>query len=209
MCNSGVGLTPIVDDKTHWFGVCGIANGLAVMRDEETLSLWDHITGEAFEGPMAGRRLDFWPVFMTTVTAVLQKHPDIKLLPSDYRSLGKSFSGMMHRKKIEARGRMPRFFRKSMSRDVDPRLEAHAQGLGVIVGEEGKYYPMSAIPKGGRIEDDWLERTLQVERNQLDGVLFARWLDSGEVPMQLLTRWYGFSFTYPGCAIYGEPILGS
>jgi hypothetical protein len=112
----------------------------------------------------------------------------------------------MVRKKIDARGKMPRFFRKSMSQEVDPRLDAHPQGLGVIVGEEGKYYPMTAVPKGGRIEDDWLGRTLQVERDHRDGVLFADWVDNGEVPMQLLTRWYGFSFTYPGCAIYGEKI---
>jgi hypothetical protein len=29
------------------------------------------------------------------------------------------------------------------------------------------------------------------------------WSD-GEVPMQLLSRWYGFAFTYPGCRIVPE-----
>jgi len=39
------------------------------MRDEETESLWDHITGECFDGPLIGERLAFWGVEMTTVEA--------------------------------------------------------------------------------------------------------------------------------------------
>ena len=47
-----------------------------------------------------------------------------------------------------------------------------------------------------------MDRPIKIERSAIDGVPKATWLDNGEVPMQLLTRWYGFSFTYPGCLIY-------
>ena len=86
-CNSGVGLTPVVDGKVHSFGVVGLANGLAVMRDEETESLWDHITGECFEGPLTGKILDFWPVSITTVAAEGANHTETILLKSGHRSI--------------------------------------------------------------------------------------------------------------------------
>ena len=204
MCNSGVGLTPVVDDKIYHFGVCGVINGLAVMRDEETQSLWDHISGECFEGSMAGKRLDFWPVFMTNVSAELTNHPDTMLLKSNYRSLAQlAFSKVLHnRKKIDGYNPIPPMFRKSMNGAVDPRRPESEQGFGIIVGDEGKYYPLASLPKGGEIADEWLGRTLQIKRSALDGVPFATWADDGEAPMQLLTRWYGFSFTYPDCVIF-------
>jgi hypothetical protein len=187
--------------------VPGISNGLAVMRDEESLSLWDHITGECFDGPLAGERMNFWPVVLTTVEAELAKYPDVILLQSNYRSLqsgvmrvvlGKSFINREGTKLLP-------HFRKSMHAEIDPRRPEGEQGLGVLGdNDQGKYYPMQAIPKGGVIEDVWNGRKLRIERNALDGVPFARWIDSNEPPMQLLTRWYGFSFTYPNCEIYGE-----
>ena len=90
-----------------------------------------------------------------------------------------------------------------MHSKIDPRLPKGEQGLGVMNGvDHGKFYPMRAIPKGGAIEDQWLDRPLRIERGAIDGVPFAHWVDNNESPMQLLTRWYGFSFTYPNCDIY-------
>lgn len=96
-------------------------------------------------------------------------------------------------------------FRKSMNSDIDPRLPEGENGLGIMTDDhQAKFYPMSAIPKGSVIEDDWLGRKLIVQRGALDGVPRAKWADGSGRPMQLLTRWYGFSFTYPNCDIY-EP----
>jgi hypothetical protein len=75
------------------------------------------------------------------------------------------------------------------------------QGLGVIVGNKAKYYPMNRIPADG-IWDIWLGRKLRVQRGAIDGVPRASWQDTNEEPLQLLTRWYGFSFTYPRCEIF-------
>ena len=40
VCNSGVGLIPIVDGRTHHFGAVGFVNGLSVISDKETGTLW-------------------------------------------------------------------------------------------------------------------------------------------------------------------------
>ncbi len=176
------------------------------MRDEETLSLWDHITGECFDGPLSGQRLAFWGTQLTLVAAALAEYPDIILLKSDYKSFG-SFvmKNVVHRSvNINANGtHLPPGFRNSMSGEIDGRLPYGTQGLGVMDDlNAGKFYPLDAIPQGGTIEDEWLGRPLQVSRGAVDGVLSAVWTDTNEAPMQLTSRWYGFAFTFPDCEIY-------
>ena len=175
------------------------------MRDEETGSVWDHITGECFQGPLAGEWLDFWHVSLTNVAAELTSHPETILLKSDYRSL-KSLVMKLVSKRLgyNRKGTILALrFRKSMHKAIDPRLPEGEQGLGLVDGtEQGKFYPVKMIPKGGEVIDEWLGHKVRINRNALDGVPFATWLETGEEPMQLLSRWYGFSFTYPDCEIY-------
>lgn len=182
----------------------GVINGLAVLSDIETNTRWDHITGEAFDGPLAGERLDVWPICMTTVGAALIETPKIEIYFSTYFSFSWWFSQRIYSRFIKKNKLwIPPLFYFSMGKAIDPRLPRQAQGLGVIVGKRAKYYPVNSIPPKG-IEDNWRGRSLCLMINDLDNVPFAVWNDTGERPMQLLTRWYGFSFTYPGCGIYGE-----
>ena len=41
----------------HHFDVVGLYDALFVMQDNETKTLWNHITGEPLYGPMVGRTL--------------------------------------------------------------------------------------------------------------------------------------------------------
>ncbi len=192
-----------MNGRVHWFGAAGLANGLAILADEETRSRWDHITGEAFDGPLAGQQLDVWPIEITTVDAALARYPAVKLLCSRHQSPLHWFFNFAQRGSfINRKSFLPPGFRNTMSQAVDPRLDELAQGLGVIDGDRGKFFPMASLAKGEQIDDNWRGRPLRVERRMDDGVLVARWLDDEASPMQLLTRWYGFSFTYPGCEIY-------
>lgn len=184
-----------------------MANGLAVMRDEETKSLWDHITGECFEGPLEGERLPFWPVYLTTVEAELHSHPDVLLLRSGYRSIKTGVMNMILKSRTglhtEGTTLLPQF-RNTMNGKIDPRLPEGEQGLGLMTEDhQARFYPVRLIPKGGCIMDTWQGKKVQIERSAIDGVPVATYVDSDEVPMQLLSRWYGFAFTYPDCEIYG------
>ena len=181
-----------------------MTNGLAILADRETRTRWDHITGEAVAGPLAGYQLDVWSVHMTTVAAALTEHSDINIFPSNFRSLRRRLAQKLYPRFIHSSVWLPGFFYASMSESIDPRLDKLTQGLGVIVGKKAKYYPMDRIPVNG-LRDAWLNRTLCIERGVIDGVPRAIWTDSAEKPMQLLSRWYGFSFTYPGCGIYEAP----
>jgi hypothetical protein len=191
----------LIDGKVHHFGAVGFVNGLAVISDSETRSLWDHITGEAFDGPLAGEQLDFWPIRMTTVGTALSELTDIEIYFSTYFSWVWWISQRVYGRFIHRRWLwMPLIFYFSMNRRIDSRLSGQTQGLGVIVGKRARFYPMQGIKDG--IEDDWFGRTLLIQKHDLDHVPFAMWKDSGEQPLQLLTRWYGFSFTYPNCEIW-------
>ncbi len=197
----------MVDGRIHHFGAIGLINGLAVLADRETRTHWDHISGAAFSGPLSGHQLPAWPIRMTTVAAALDENPDISLYLSGYRSLAWKIAQILYPRFIHARVWLPFPFYASMNSPIDARLDKLTQGLGVIVDHTARYYPMQYIPANG-LEDDWDGRVLIVRRGRLDGVPFAIWEDGGQAPMQLLSRWYGFSFTYPQCEIY-TPKYGS
>jgi hypothetical protein len=191
-----------VNGNVHHFGAIGFTNGLAVLADRETCKHWDHITGEAFAGPMAGMRLDVWSIQMTTVAAARAAYPSLEVSLSGYRSFQKKLAQWLYPRFIHGRVLFPWFFYASLSEPIDPRLDKMTQGLGVIVGEQAKFYPLGSIAEAG-INDDWQGRILHINRGALDGVPHAAWLDTNDEPMQLLTRWYGFSYTYPNCGVYG------
>lgn len=172
-----------------------------MLGDRETRTHWDHITGEAFKGRLAGRRLDVWPIQMTTVAAALAEDPELVALPSTMRTFRWWLAQKLYPRFINSKPWIPAPFYLSMTAPIDPRLDRSTQGLGVVAGERSKYYPVGVIPSGG-LDDDWNGRVLHVERGKLDGVPRATWADTGEQPMQLLSRWYGFSFTYPACEVH-------
>lgn len=188
----------------HWFGVTGLANGLAVLGDEETWSAWDHITGEAFDGPLAGERLAAWPIVISSVAAELERDRSLLVLRQSYRwTLKRVLQSVPTYRTTAERTRFPPGFRRTLSGPVDPRRPVFEPGLGVIVGERARFYPFAGLPDGSAVTDEWFGRPLYVTRQAPDAPR-ARWIDRPEIPMQLLTRWYGFVFTYPKCSIY-EP----
>lgn len=174
------------------------------MADTETHTLWNPVTGEAFDGPLKGRSMEIWPIFITDVGSELSTHPNTQLYFSTYQSPKKWILGLLSKPLmgINKHGFIPPFFYKSMSKPIDPRLPKLNQGLGVIVGKRAKYYPMDRIPRDEVISEDWNRRTMTINRFGDDGIPRAVWKDTSELPMQLLSRWYGFSFSYPQCAIY-------
>ena len=183
-------------------------NGLSVMRDEVTSSLWDHVSAECFEGPLEGKRLEFWYVALTDVGTELDLHPDAILLFSDQRSFISTVMAKIAAPFLSYRNKkalMLPHFRWTMHSEVDPRLPEGEQGLDLRdEHDRAKFYPLSLIPEGGAIEDEWLGKKVIITRNKSDGVAYAAWAEGGQPPKQLLTRWYGFSFTYPDCDIYSN-----
>jgi Protein of unknown function (DUF3179) len=58
LCHTGIVWDPVVDGKRLHFRLAGINNGNALLRDEETKSVWQQSTGEAIFGPLKGQHLN-------------------------------------------------------------------------------------------------------------------------------------------------------
>ena len=198
VCNSGVGLTPIVDGKTFHFRAGGLYNGVVILTDDETGTYWDHITGAAVYGPLAGKQLENWGIAMTTVGAALEQEPEMILLRSHQQQMT---SWLMERLQwlFGKANFLPKFFLQTMGQ-TDDRLPKMAMGVGVVIDGEARFYTKTAIGEG--IADDWNGQTLYLRFGGSDRIPYAAWND-GTRPFQLYLRWYGFSLTFANCSVYG------
>jgi len=116
------------------------------MKDEETGSWWQQVTGEAILGPLKGKRLK--PVFMDELTFAVWKHEEPKgrvLAPDE---------------KIAAAGRYapPDWEEKMLSVPVATQLNEHtldkrALVAGVAINGATKAYPLGALQKHNPITD--------------------------------------------------------
>lgn len=84
VCNTGTKLSPRVDGRVARFETAGAYDGLLVMQDTGTRTLWNHITGEALYGPAVGRTLGpVGNVLQMTVKQALATEPDVRIAISD------------------------------------------------------------------------------------------------------------------------------
>ena len=182
----------------HHFSAGGLYNGLSLLIDDETRTYWDHITGEAVHGSLAGKRLDVWGIEMTTAGAALKREPGLRYYRSSPGLRGRLMSIV---ERVMPAWFIPVFAGRTMG-ERDKRLPEMELGLGVVTDAVRKFYPMRSI--GGGIEDELEGGRLRVFVGTEDSMPHALWPDE-TMPMQLFSRWYGFAFTYPNCEIYRDP----
>ena len=129
------------------FHLSGINNQNFIMRDEETGSWWQQVTGEAILGPLKGQRLR--QVFHDELTFGLWKRerPEGRVLRPD--------------EQIERAGKYPpadwdtRMAKVPVttSRGVDPQLEPRTLVVGVAAGGASRAYPFDAVVRQSPILD--------------------------------------------------------
>ena len=76
-------MIPRADGEVHWFAEHGLYDGLFLMRDEESGTYWNHMTGEAVYGPKVGSALEVSYLRQTTVAQILGQDPDALVALSD------------------------------------------------------------------------------------------------------------------------------
>lgn len=96
-----------------------------------------------------------------------------------------------------------RGFHRTMS-VVDDRLPEMTQGLGILEGREGVFYPINRIPPQG-IRIIWHDQPICIGNCEIDRLPYTVFEhDQDHRPMQLLMRWYGFSLTTADVRVYSE-----
>jgi hypothetical protein len=81
-----------VDDTTLTLVVSGkLWRNSLIMQDNQTGTLWSHITGEALDGTMKGRYLETIPSVQTTWADWFAEHPDTRLLKKEQEVRGSRY----------------------------------------------------------------------------------------------------------------------
>jgi hypothetical protein len=136
-----------VDGRVLHFHLAGINNQNFIMRDEETGTWWQQVSGKAIHGPLEGRQLK--GVFHDEISFALWKReqPQGRVLKPDERIAA---ANQYEAADWEAHvGRM----RVVAGTDVDQRLPPRTLVMGVALGVKSVAYPLTALQKQSPIID--------------------------------------------------------
>jgi hypothetical protein len=158
VCNTGTRLMPSVNGKPTRFAAAGIYDGMMLMQDAATGSIWDHVTGEALYGPAVGATLgEPGNVLQVTVKQALAMGPDTRIAISDrsYFAGGRrhgSLEGISLLGRTQARpdnrAGLSDVFIATLGHE-DARRPRMDLGLGIWSGTGSRYYPRDLIRRHG------------------------------------------------------------
>jgi hypothetical protein len=136
-----------IDGRVLHFRLAGINNQNFIMRDEETGSWWQQVSGKAILGPLKGRELK--RVFHDELSFAIWKSekPDGRVLkPEEKIAATDEYAPADWEARV---GRM----RVVDGTDVDQRLPPRPLVLGIEVGGKSAAYPLAALQKQSPIMD--------------------------------------------------------
>lgn len=223
-------MTPTVDGRRLHFESRGLYDGVSILWDRETETIWNHVTGEAMFGPLEGERLETSHLLHMNVEQALADYPDLEVAISD-REIGRPTAWTRFLERIPMlRDRL----RGTMGR-VDGRRPDMELGLGVWVGDAARYYPLERIvaeeqPVFGELGGErfvvYIDPISRTPAALMTSAQTASWTEAGlrfddgtvlkhgglfaadgtprttERPMQLFTRWYGFAIMFRDVEVY-------
>jgi len=136
-----------MDGRTLHFHLAGINNQNFIMRDEETGSWWQQVTGEAILGPLKGRRLKEVEHDELSFGIWKTEKPQGRVLRPDEKILA---AGEYAPANWEERMTRVRVVTPTGS---DQPLEARALVIGITLNNVSKAYPLSALQKQSPVID--------------------------------------------------------
>ena len=136
-----------VDGRVLHFRLAGINNQNFIMRDDETGTWWQQVTGLALHGPLKGRQLK--AVFHDELSFAIWKReqPQGRVLKPDER-----IAALNRYEAADWEMRVGRM-RVVEGADVDKRLAPRTLVIGLDVGGKSKAYPLDALQKQSPVVD--------------------------------------------------------
>jgi hypothetical protein len=158
VCNTATRLAPKVRGAATHFATAGVYDGLMVMQDSATGTIWNHVTGEALYGPAVGTTLGSpGNVLHATVKQLVVSAPDARIAISDrvYFAAGKrlgtvegiSLLGRKHGRP-DARTPLTDVFVATLGAE-DARRPRMDLGLGIWWDGGSRYYSRDLIRQHG------------------------------------------------------------
>jgi Protein of unknown function (DUF3179) len=145
LCHTGLVWSRILDRRTLHFRLAGINNGNALIRDEETSSIWQQSTGQSIFGPMKGRQLGLIRSDELTFSLWRAEQPQGLVLEPDpqYASEYDPKDWEQHIEKT-----------KTVIDTRQSGIAPHELMLGVAFDGKNKAYPIKTILTAKLIQDD-------------------------------------------------------
>jgi len=144
LCHTGIVWNRMIDGKTLHFRLAGINNGNALLRDEETSSIWQQSTGEAIFGPLKGRQLELVQSDELSFALWRREQPQGEVLKPDapYQA---HYDPKDWEKHIAAT--------RTVVDTTKTGMGPHQLMVGVTVAGQSKAYPIEAILAAKLIQD--------------------------------------------------------
>ncbi len=189
------------------FHLAGINNQNFIMRDEETGSWWQQVTGEAIQGPLKGAKLN--PVFHDELSFPVWKReqPNGRVLKPDPRVASK----------YEAADWEERYEKLRVVTPVErgDKLPPRTLVIGVKINGAAKAYPAAALEKQSPILDELgvVPLLLVLGEDKKSVRAFERSVDSraleffaktGSQTLQLVDAETGSTWDFTGKAVSGQ-----
>jgi hypothetical protein len=207
LCHTGLVWSPVIDGKTLHFRLAGINNGNALLRDEETSSVWQQSTGEAIFGPLKGKQLKLVPSDELTFALWRKEQPQGQVLKPDAQ-----FQAEYDPKDWESHVAKTRTVVDTTKSGIGP----HQLMIGVTVDGQSKAYPIEAILAAKLIQDQ-IEgspvvivvgsdgasiRAFENDHVGVDGARLTFAVGEGETAMTDAET--GSAWNFQGCAVGGK-----
>jgi hypothetical protein len=157
ICNAGACFVPKLAGSVHHFSERGLYNAMTLLADEETGSLWNHLTGEAMYGPLAGQQLEILDVLqhmnlkqaLTVVPEAFYVASELTLEESQQAQEWDDFR----------RTPYPDLSQRTLNTlgQEDTRLPRFEAGLGVWTATARRFYPYTALNLADNVVFDRLD----------------------------------------------------
>jgi hypothetical protein len=211
LCHTGLVWGRSLDGKTLHFRLAGINNGNALIKDQETNSIWQQSTGQSIFGPLKGRTLQLVRSDELTFALWKVERPKGQILKPDPRY---------------AEEYDPKDWEKHVEKThvvVDTRqsgIEPHQLMLGVLTAGQAKAYPVKTLLAEKLIQDEVNQQPLlllvgpdqasiRVFRAQLAGesdrLTFTRTAHADlNTEKIMVDQESGSLWNFQGCAVEGK-----
>jgi len=196
-----------VEGRRLSFHLAGINNQNFIMRDDETGSWWQQVTGESTFGPLKGRRLEQIVHDELTFSEWKREQPRGRVLRPDDGSKWREFSLDWEEKTGKLR----------VVTEVDPgdAVGPRAIVFGLKVGGEAKAYPLSAVEKQSPVLDRVGEapvvivmgddrKSVRAFEAAVDGQALELFAKPGSSPLRLVDTSTGSEWDFTGKAVSGK-----
>jgi hypothetical protein len=144
LCHTGLVWNRVVEGKALHFHLAGINNGNALLRDEETSSIWQQSTGEAIFGPLKGQQLQLVRSNELSFALWRSEQPQGQVLKPDPAYVAE-YDPKDWEKHVEKT--------RTVVDTSKSRVGPHQLMLGVTVAGQNKAYPVDAILAAKVIQD--------------------------------------------------------